>query len=526
MEKQDFKLFPDSWALRGQHGDGPFSFLKSKLTNDDLRRLRGISPCKSHYPEISEECEEDKELAPLRWKKSSTRYYYQGLERGKEPGEKYGDYAKEWRERMRRKYEESQPICTTGIYRRAMSATLGVTKLNTEKQKQFIQGGDLEHTHLGKGKDVALLQRIRSETTNKERRLMEKAQSTSDNNEEPELQTPLGRTIYQALFQKNKPDAEPNKLFLPGRMAYLVNLNDDAESDIPLTVIRDKADCPSVEPQTFVNTSDTIISKLTQVFSHLGQDTYSKKYRKKDQGEKRPFEASSTFYNIEDRMTPIPKTSWDKMMARSREHLAERNKELNREWLRDQAFKTAKRRRFRSLEKSRIALQKELESTTKLMKSMNIQSSHLEGTESLKKLDLKKHLGDHYTTANSYMECYPTTVSDTLENSYKEKMEFLENKRSYSKDLLHRRDFETQAEYKEYLRNKICSRNVIAMLEGWKTWRFREDYDKAKRHRQRKKKEGSNPEVKRLKYPSPVAADEYSHGLLSEIPNKDTRYPV
>jgi len=39
-----------------------------------------------------------------------------------------------------------------------------------------------------------------------------------------------------------------NELFLPGRMAYVVDLEDDlAESDIPMTLIRSKADCPSLE---------------------------------------------------------------------------------------------------------------------------------------------------------------------------------------------------------------------------------------------------------------------------------------
>lgn len=41
---------------------------------------------------------------------------------------------------------------------------------------------------------------------------------------------------------------ERNELFLPGRMAYVVDLEDDyAETDIPTTLIRSKADCPTME---------------------------------------------------------------------------------------------------------------------------------------------------------------------------------------------------------------------------------------------------------------------------------------
>ena len=41
---------------------------------------------------------------------------------------------------------------------------------------------------------------------------------------------------------------ERNELFLPGRMAYVVDLEDEfAEFDIPTTTIRSKADCPTLE---------------------------------------------------------------------------------------------------------------------------------------------------------------------------------------------------------------------------------------------------------------------------------------
>ena len=58
-----------------------------------------------------------------------------------------------------------------------------------------------------------------------------------------------GRNIYRHLFSRRLP--ERNELFLPGRMAYVVDLEDDyAESDIPTTLIRSKADCPSLEVST------------------------------------------------------------------------------------------------------------------------------------------------------------------------------------------------------------------------------------------------------------------------------------
>lgn len=56
----------------------------------------------------------------------------------------------------------------------------------------------------------------------------------------------LGRNVYRMLFKSKA--YERNELFLPGRMAYVVDLDDEyADTDIPTTLIRSKADCPTME---------------------------------------------------------------------------------------------------------------------------------------------------------------------------------------------------------------------------------------------------------------------------------------
>lgn len=60
------------------------------------------------------------------------------------------------------------------------------------------------------------------------------------------FRTKLARNIYRTLFQTTLP--ERNELFAPGRMAFVFDLEDEyAESDIPTTVIRSKADVPLSE---------------------------------------------------------------------------------------------------------------------------------------------------------------------------------------------------------------------------------------------------------------------------------------
>ena len=55
-----------------------------------------------------------------------------------------------------------------------------------------------------------------------------------------------GRNVYRMLFKSKA--YERNELFLPGRMAYVVDLDDEyADTDIPTTLIRSKADCPTME---------------------------------------------------------------------------------------------------------------------------------------------------------------------------------------------------------------------------------------------------------------------------------------
>lgn len=67
-----------------------------------------------------------------------------------------------------------------------------------------------------------------------------------------------GRNIYRIQF-KNKA-YERNELFLPGRMAYVVDLDDEyADTDIPTTLIRSKADCPTMEVPSQLPGSLTVL---------------------------------------------------------------------------------------------------------------------------------------------------------------------------------------------------------------------------------------------------------------------------
>jgi len=61
-----------------------------------------------------------------------------------------------------------------------------------------------------------------------------------------QFKTKMGRNIFRTLFKPK--EMMRNELFMPRRMAYVVDLEDEfADSDVPTTIIRSKADCPAME---------------------------------------------------------------------------------------------------------------------------------------------------------------------------------------------------------------------------------------------------------------------------------------
>lgn len=201
-----------------------------------------------------------------------------------------------------------------------------------ERRRRMIEeskylGGDMEHTHLVKGLDYALLQKVRTEIAVKEREVHKKGPQPSESDvifDEPpepepklkmfefekkmkketerevrkpsapapmeekimpgdveEIRGRLAKEIHRILFSNEL--AKCNDLFAPRRMAYLIELEDEVESDIPTTILRSKAECPTVSTTT-MSPNDVVIQKLTQVLSYLRTDQKRKKKEKAEKG--------------------------------------------------------------------------------------------------------------------------------------------------------------------------------------------------------------------------------------------------
>lgn len=516
---------------------------QSKLTNDDFRKLlmtpratpSSAPPSKSRHHEMPRDYNEDEDPAARRRKKKS--YYaklrQQEMERERELAEKYRDRARERRDGVNKDYEETELISTTANYR-AVGPTAEADKSAAEKRRQLIQeskflGGDMEHTHLVKGLDFALLQKVRAEITSKEKEeedMMEKVQKEAKKDIEPEekieFKTRLGRNIYRMVFRTGQ--VERNELFLPGRMAYVVDLDDEfTDTDIPTTLIRSKADCPSMEAQTTLTTNDIVISKLTQILSYLRQGTRHKKIKKKDKGkldEKRAPEADlSIFDDVGDYIlstTSSSKPPKEKERHRDRERDREREREREDD---------SKSRRHSYFEKPRGDDHQVMEvdtgpgSVREQIKMINEKfagaaGSQWPGQEPGSQRGGKEQLGDFFGGSNSYAECYPATMDDLAVDS-DEEVDYSKMDQGNKKGPLGRWDFDTQEEYSDYMNNKEALPKAafqygIKMSEGRKTRRFKETNEKAELDRQwkkisaiiekRKKMEADGVDVKRPKY--------------------------
>ncbi|KAG8230233.1 hypothetical protein J437_LFUL010861 [Ladona fulva] len=304
----------------------PSSFSKSQISPGDRTSVFGDGDEDGGDPE---------DRAERRRKKKS---FYAKLKKQEEDkmaelAKKYRDRARERREGANPDYQSEDPLSAAGGYR-AVAPDVKSGMDAAERRRQMIQeskflGGDMEHTHLVKGLDYALLQKVRSEIQVKEQEeedemenLMRNKRERKDaEEEEMQFKTVMGRNIYRAAF-KNRGPIERNELFSPGRTAYVIEVDEEGvgavsggayESDIPTTLIRSRADVPSLESAATLTTNDIVINKLAQILSYLRQGTRHSRKGKKKEAKAGILKADDSIYGeIGDYVPGMPKRSGDK----------------------------------------------------------------------------------------------------------------------------------------------------------------------------------------------------------------------
>nr|GMC77327.1 suppressor of mec-8 and unc-52 protein homolog 2 [Ipomoea batatas] len=188
-------------------------------------------------------------------------------EKAEEPEQpKYRDRAKERREDQNPDYVES------GAYHsvRPPGSDIGADahKLSIEKSKYL--GGDVEHTHLVKGLDYALLHKVRSEIDKKPDVGDDSDGKSRASKEDQTLafRTATAKSVYKWIV-KPPSVVKTNEMFLPGRMAFIFNMETGFSHDIPTTVHRSKADCPVPEEMVTVGVDGSVLDRIAKIMSYL-----------------------------------------------------------------------------------------------------------------------------------------------------------------------------------------------------------------------------------------------------------------
>ncbi|KAL9972222.1 hypothetical protein ACROYT_G018488 [Oculina patagonica] len=525
-----------SGSFSGHHGHGGGV---PALTNEDFRKLlmtprSGVPsvappsaksssshssksvPSSIHSHRSSRDDEDDDHEGddddPLSRRRKKKKYYAKlkkmEEEREQELASKYRDRARERRDGENPDYQSTDTLSATANYR-AVGPTAEATNTAAERRRQAIQeskflGGDMEHTHLVKGLDFALLQKVRSEIAEeneedeelnalKKTKHKQKDKEENDNEDEVELTTKLGQKIYKALF-RNRP-AERNELFQPGRMAYVFDVEDEyAESDIPTTLIRSKADCPGIETQATLTTNDIVINKLTQILLYLRQGTRGgKKVKKKDkvkekeknnkQGQKiRHAGADDSIFGDVGEYDPTTSTKEYEKKEKAKER--DRKKSRNSSSYFEKSEGREDEAQFSKKDVSAEEFAKSVAQT--FGKKQEVEERAAWDSVDPKRRKKDRHsrkVKDVNYVPDSYSECYPGAVDmpyDSDEEADYSKMD-LGNK----KGPIKRWDFENEEDYHSYMENrealpKAAFQFGIKMSEGRKTRRAGPKDEKAK----------------------------------------------
>ncbi|XP_050219558.1 suppressor of mec-8 and unc-52 protein homolog 2 [Mercurialis annua] len=220
---------------------------------------------------------------------SSKRHYKDKVARRKEEKveepdlPKYRDRAKERREDQNPDYEPTELVGSFHAVAPPGAVDLRLAdanKISIEKSKYL--GGDVEHTHLVKGLDYALLNKVRSEIDKKPDAEDDEDGKTRKPKEDLQLsfRTATAKSVYQSIV-KPQIIMKTNEMFLPGRMSFIFNMEGGYTHDIPTTLHRSKADCPVPEEMVTVSVDGSVLDRIAKIMSYLRLGSSGKVLKKK-----------------------------------------------------------------------------------------------------------------------------------------------------------------------------------------------------------------------------------------------------
>jgi hypothetical protein len=150
-------------------------------------------------------------------------------------------------------------------------------------------GGDMEHTHLVKGLDYALLEKVRSEMNKggeqEESRMSHKV--TYKPASSVEFRTATGRAVHRLLFRNNA--GKNSQMFIPGRTAFVFEMDDEVGQELPTTISQSREDTVGFDNYMTDSSSGAVdlllLQKIGKIMAYLRQGTgktLGKRLKKKD----------------------------------------------------------------------------------------------------------------------------------------------------------------------------------------------------------------------------------------------------
>jgi hypothetical protein len=158
----------------------------------------------------------------------------------------------------------------------------------TYDESKFL-GGDVEHTHLVKGLDYALLNKVKSEAAAAQRgggggaapgaaggpaAAGQESRDGAGGAAAPRaasIKTALGRGVHDFFFgpQRRLSRAALADQFLPRRTAFLFELDDPAAPDVPTTLRRSKEDCPAVRERMTAGVDASVLERMAKIIAYM-----------------------------------------------------------------------------------------------------------------------------------------------------------------------------------------------------------------------------------------------------------------
>jgi len=152
-------------------------------------------------------------------------------------------------------------------------------KMEKEKEQQRIEQHQIVRTTPATAHPPTLASALGATVagSSKKRQMAEVAPSIP-------FHTSFGKAVLNHILEpKPKPKTE---FFLPGRMAFVFDLDEEFPQELPTTLLRSKEDCPK-EGDTITGQLDPLIlEKMSKVFTFLRQGSKQKKLKKKEKKEK------------------------------------------------------------------------------------------------------------------------------------------------------------------------------------------------------------------------------------------------